>query len=49
MHLCNIKDVRCCIEMVLMFVNVSCSADLLIFNVFLRISNDKIWVQLLLG
>ena len=28
-----------------MFVNVSCSADLLIFNVFLKISNDGIWVE----
>ena len=34
-----------CIEMVLMFVNVSCSEDFLIFNVFLRISIDGICVE----
>ena len=28
---CNIKDVRCCMEMVLMFINLSYSVDLLIF------------------
>ena len=28
-----------------MFVNVSCIVDSLIFNVFLRIFNDGIWIE----
>ena len=45
LSLCNIKEARWCMEMVLMFVKVSNNVDLLIFSVFFRISIDGMWME----
>ena len=38
-------EVKYCMDIVLMFVRVSCMLDPLSWNVFLMISNDGMWVE----
>ena len=45
LRMCSIRDVRCCMDMILLLVSVSCTIESLIFNVSFRILINGMCVE----